>query len=126
MAKYKPNPVRALARSTYYQTLFNRSKDMPSIRLFDNESDLSAIQVNFLNWLAFYHALETDLAMEEKNISREVIDNDIRADAYMEWKAKVKNKQEKEETKNPKEKSGKRKIDYNSNIPSVRFTKERK
>lgn len=134
MQKYSPNPLRALARSTYYQTLYNRSKDMASIQIFDNSSDFSAIQINFLNWIAFYNALETDLAMNEPNISREVIDNDIRADAYMEWKVKVKNKKDKEpvisnaplNSPSGKPKREKRQIDTNSNIPSIRFTRERK
>jgi len=54
--------------------------------LFENESDLTTIQLSFLQWLEIYNSLEMDLAMKEKGISRKVIEDDYRVDAYLYYK----------------------------------------
>jgi hypothetical protein len=90
------NPLRILARSPKWQILYARSKEVAGVKLFSNEYDLTALQLAFLQWLEIYHSLEMDLAMKEKNISREVIDDDIRADAYIYCRSiRDKNKDEK-------------------------------
>lgn len=120
MDKYPQNPLRKLARSSYYQNLYARAKDLGTIRLFDNDSHLSKVQVYFLFWLETYHRLQCALAMNEKYISQETIDNDLRCDCYMIWEHKEKNKEL------DKSKETKRSIDSKSKIPSVVFRKARK
>jgi hypothetical protein len=77
------NPLRILARSTRWQILYNRSKEVGSLKLFNNDADLTPLQLSFLQWLEIYSSLEMDLAMKEKNISREVIEDEYRTDAYL-------------------------------------------
>jgi hypothetical protein len=85
------NALRTLARSAKWQIIYARSKETSGIQLFTNVTDLSAIQVSFLQWLEIYHSLETDLAMKEKFISRDVIENDVRCDAYLYCRSMFKN-----------------------------------
>ena len=90
------NSLRALARTTEWQIIYSRSKEMAQIGLFQNQNDFTPLQISFLQWLEIYHSLEIDLAMKKPNISREVIEDDIRADAYLYWKSLTENKTEKE------------------------------
>lgn len=75
--------IRQLARSSYWQGVYNASKEN-GIKLFENEKNLSALQVRFLYWLATYSLLYTELATkEDKFLTEKVIDGDIRCDAYL-------------------------------------------
>lgn len=99
---FKNNPIRTLARSTKWQTLYARAKEM-NIQLFENVTDYSAIQIEFLYWLELYHSLYMDLGMNEPYISENVIKDDIRVDAYVLWRSKVKFSKEKQaDNKKPK------------------------
>lgn len=86
--------IRKLARSSYWQNLYKSSKELYGICLFDNKTNISAIQSSFLYWLRIYSILYTELA-DKSNIflSQKVIENDTRADAYLYYRNK---KQEKE------------------------------
>jgi len=106
----KNNPLRTLARSIEYQTLYSRAKDL-GFELFNNKKDLSKIQITFLNLLETYSSLYQDMAMGEKYISEEVIADDIRCDAYLVYKRR-----------NRKDKKIMKK-ENNTKTPSVVFTK---
>src|SRR5208283_1669525 len=73
-----------------------RSKELAQIGLFENRTDFTPLQVQFLYWLEIYHSLEVDLASKKNYISREVIDSELRADAYLYWRELINNKSEKE------------------------------
>jgi len=79
--------MRRLANTAYYQTLFIRE----DLRVFENDTNLSDIQVIFLSLLGFYHTLNID------NNSGEVDDivfkDIVYEDAYMHWKT-YKNKKD--------------------------------
>ena len=90
------NPLRELAKSPYWQTVYSRSKEMGSVSLFNNQSDFTPVQISFLQWLEVYHSLEIDLGMKKPYLSREVIDDEIRCDAYLHWKTFIQGKDEKE------------------------------
>lgn len=90
------NAIRTLARSPYWQTIYSRSKEMGSVGLFENKAEFTPIQVTFLQWLEVYHTLEVDLAMKKDNVSREVIDDDIRCDAYLVWRDIIAGKSQEE------------------------------
>lgn len=77
------NALRLLAKSSRWQILYSRNKESTGLQLFTNVTEFTPLQVAFLQWLEIYQSLEMDLAMKEKNISREVIDDDYRADAYL-------------------------------------------
>jgi len=112
---YKANIMRKLASSFNWQMLYARAKELSSLRLFENDSDLTVLQTQFLYWLEIYQSLATDLALKEKNISPEVIADEIRCDAYLLWKSKNKNKEQK--TPNKKEKD----TVNNTGIPNIIF-----
>ena len=108
------NALRELAKSNKYQILYARSKEYNGIKFFANEIDFTPIQIAFLQWLEVYHSLEMDLAMKEKYISRDVINDNYRVDAYLYCKDhKDKLKKDKKE---PKEG-----FEVPSDIPSVVF-----
>lgn len=82
------NVLRKIARSAYWQTLYARSKDLSNIKLFDNDNELSKLQVSFLNWLETYSSLFIDLYLGEEYINEQVIENDLLCDAYLSYKNK--------------------------------------
>lgn len=112
--KRKSNPLRALARSQEYQTLYARAKDL-GLKLFNNDKDLSRIQIIFLNYLELYSSLMQDITMNEPHIDYDKLKDDELVDAYLVWKRKNR------ENKNKKDK--KEKKFNNTNIPSVVFSR---
>ena len=84
--------LRKLAKSPRFQTLYSIEKPI-GIRLFSNRTDLSQIQLTFLNYLNMYNILTTDIYMDEvKDI---VLKDDIYEDAYFVYKNKKKDKEKK-------------------------------
>jgi hypothetical protein len=90
------NSLRTLARSPYWQIVYSRSKEMAQIGLFENQTEFTPLQINFLQWLEIYHSLEIDLAMKKPHLDREIIEDDVRVDAYLYWREITGNKTEKE------------------------------
>jgi len=86
--------IRRLAKSSYFQNYYIHAKEFGTISLFKNTTNLSKIQIFFLHWLSVYNSLYQDLANEEDYLSEKVIDDDLRADAYLLWKRKVKDKKD--------------------------------
>jgi hypothetical protein len=95
----KENLLRRLARSYHSQIVYSRSKEIGGIHLFDNATDLSKIQIIFLQYLELYYNVNVDLMMNEDLISQEVIDDWLRLDSYLLYKRK-KAKQDKLKPKN--------------------------
>lgn len=123
MLKTKRDPLRRLAKSFKYQSLYARASELGSIQIFENTSDFSKIQLEFLYWLGLYHRLYQDLAMEEKYLTEETIADDLLCDCYLIWEHRVKHKEELERIRNPHSKKCDRQPDNNSTIPSVVFRK---
>ena len=71
--KYKDNPIRKLARSSEWQTIYNRSKEIGSVHLFKNKTDFTIIQIVFLRWLDIYSSLFTQLQMNEDLLDEDII-----------------------------------------------------
>jgi len=112
------NILRKLARSYKYRFLYARTKECAGIKLFHNEQDFTTIQMLFMQWLEIYNMLYSDLSSKEPFISEEVIEDDIRAEAYLYYRSKKKD----EST----DKRRKKVVDPTSPIPSVIFkTKEK-
>ena len=93
--------IRKLARSSYWQSIFTASKEVGSLRLFDNDGNYSGLQSTFLYWLRVYDLLYSELSQKEwKYLDEKVIENDIRCDAFLYWRGQTreaelnKNKQE--------------------------------
>ena len=111
------SPLRKLAKSTYWQNYYVNSKELGNISLFDNNNRLSKIQILFLHWLSVYNSLYQDLSNEDDYISEEVIDDEIRADAYLYWRRTAKDKSKKQ---------SKEDSDNVLGIPKIEFKSKRK
>lgn len=103
--------IRLLARSNYYQELYNASKNCSGIRLFENNSNFSGIQVLFLYWLKVYSMLYDELSgLEWENLDIKVIKDNDRCDAFLYWRGKqiekiIRNNKKEERKVNKKSKS---------------------
>jgi hypothetical protein len=109
----KESVIRKLARSDYFQNLYSHSKEL-GFQFFQNNHTLTKIQIIFLSWVSCYSSLYQDLAMQEDYISEEVIEDDVRADAYLYWR-KVKKYDKKTKKKKDTDKEN------SLGIPSVKF-----
>lgn len=86
--------LRHLAQSSYWQRLYKASKDCYGIQLFENQSNLTGIQMMFLYWLEVYELLYKELAQKEWDILDEaVIQDDLRCDAFLYWRMKQNQKE---------------------------------
>lgn len=108
--------VRKLARSHKYQTLYRQSEQISHIRLFENEINFTKIQLFFLEWLSIYNSLYEDLSMGEKFISEEVIEDNLRTEAYLIWRKWKQDNEEKAEKIIEKDSKFKE-----SNLPKIQF-----
>jgi len=89
--------IRLLAKSDKYQTLYFLFKE-GNISLFENKSNYTDNQIIFLNYLGFYSSLYTDIYLKEVN--EIVLEDFIYEDAYMHYKRKNKDKEEKATERN--------------------------
>jgi len=80
------NALQRLARSNTAQTIYRHIKEIGSLRLFNNDTDLSHLQVLYLYYLSLYESLYTDLSMGEDFITEQVIEDPIRVEAYLLFK----------------------------------------
>ena len=88
------NALQSLARSNVAQTVYRHVKEIGSLRLFNNDTDLSHLQILYLYYLSLYESLYTDLSMGEEFLTQEVIDDNLRVEAYLLYrKVNRKNKQ---------------------------------
>jgi len=112
MEKY----LRKLAKSNKFQCIFRQAKDY-HFKIFDNNQDLSKIQMVFLHWLQTYQNLYHDLIIGEEFLTEEVIADDLRTEAYLFYKErKLKDKNLQKHT-----------VKENfTGIPSVIFKQKRK
>jgi hypothetical protein len=77
------NHIRNLAKSSFWQSMYSASKEN-GVKLFDNNTNLSALQVRFLYWLGLYSTLYTELVTkEDKYLTEKVLMDDVRTDAYL-------------------------------------------
>lgn len=83
--------IRCLARSSYWQNIYNAAQEIGSLKLFENKENFSGLQSIFLYWLRVYNLLYSELANQEwKYLSEEVINDDCRCDAFLFWREKQK------------------------------------
>ena len=106
--------IRILAKSSYYQEIFNSSQKCYGIQLFENQTNFSGIQQLFLYWIRVYHMLYEELySLEWLNLDEAVIKDNDRCSAFLYWRSKEQEKKirkyKREERKNQK-KSGNYKI----------------
>lgn len=76
--------IRDLAKSSENQNKLIACKDLHSIRLFKNDSDLSKIQHLYLSYTLFYYDLMSDIYL--KKVNEIVLTDPIYEDAYAHYK----------------------------------------
>jgi len=81
--------LRKIAKSSYWQSLYSASKELASIRLFDNENRFSGLQVRLLYWSRIYDMLYSEFARhEDEYLTEAVIEDDGRTDSYLIYRNK--------------------------------------
>jgi len=106
--------LKKLAKSDSWQILYNRAKEIGTLKLFNNASDLSGVQVFFLYLLQMYNVLYQDLAESRDYITEEVIEDDIRTEAYLLLRRELRNKK-------TKKNYNKKEVNISENTDSVIF-----
>lgn len=113
--------IRKLAKSFYYQSLYNGAREIGHLQLFDNKDNLSGLQILFLRWVQIYNMLYKELSEKEwLNLDEEVIKSDIRTDAFLYWRQREIEKQlirYKEEMKKTNQKSSMRNKGKGESLP---------
>jgi len=79
------NILQNLAKSNNAQIIYHRAKEI-NLHLFNNDRDLSQIQIMYLYYLELYSMLFQDLQMNEPYISEQVIEDNLRVEAYLLWR----------------------------------------
>jgi len=110
--------LKKLARSNKWQVLYNRAKELGTLRLFKNDMDLTKIQIWILYFLEMYSSLYTDLAMNEDFIDEDVIEDDLRCEAYLLYRKEKSKKENKRKFTDKNEKV------TPHDIPAVQFLKK--
>ncbi len=85
--------IRKLAKQRDSKLLYSSTKEIKGIKLFSNEIDFTYLQKLYLIFLSFYHTIYTDLAL--KKVSDKVLFDEINEDAYMVFKDKQEDKEDK-------------------------------
>lgn len=81
--------VRQLAKSNNWQRIYNSSKELSGINLFNNITNFSGIQIIFLYYLEMYNILYKELAQKDwENLDDAVIKDNVRCDAFLYWRTK--------------------------------------
>lgn len=92
--------LRKMARSTYWQEIYNASKMCSGINLFKNTYNFSGIQKLFLYYLRLYNMLYDELhEMRWHNLTEDVIKDDDRLDAFLYYRRKQQEKELREYNK---------------------------
>ena len=75
--------IRQLSRSLYWQSVYKASKEN-GIKLFNNDTNLSGLQVITLYWLEIYDFLYDLITKKEYPfLNDEYIKNDYKVDAFL-------------------------------------------
>lgn len=88
--------LRELAKSNYWQTIYSQAKEI-GLKIFNNTTNLTCVQIKFLNYLSFYQSLFLDIYLGE--VSEDVLQNFIYEDSYSLFK-KQKNSKFSQDTEN--------------------------
>lgn len=75
--------IRQLAMSNYWQSLYKASKEN-GIQLFENNTNLSGLQIIFLYWCEIYSFIYDLIAKKEYDfLNIKYLESDIRVDAFL-------------------------------------------
>lgn len=94
------NLIRQLAKSNHWQALYQSAEKL-NLRLFENNINLTDLQLEFIGFLSFYASLYMDVAMGD--VDESVFDNEIWEDAYVYYRNKSHREREDITKKNMKD-----------------------
>jgi hypothetical protein len=81
--------IRKLAKSQFWQSIFNASLKNSGIHLFQNVDNFSGLQIYFIYWLNCYNLLYEELAKhEDDKLTEDVLSDDFRTDSYLTYRNK--------------------------------------
>ncbi len=103
--------LRKLAKSGYYQTLYSNAKEI-HLKIFENDYNLTELQICFLHYLSFYSSLFVDYALGE--VSELVFESQTYEDAYQTYKTSSRKKDNEPVIQNPANKNTKETINLES------------
>jgi len=109
MIKDPIDTLRELAKTDYYQAVYNNAKEL-GMQMFENTYNFTRLQLMFLSFAGMYSCIQTDIAMGD--IGERVLDNFIYEDAYMHWKRVSSTKDIKKKISSIKQPKGKGKEEY--------------
>ena len=93
--------IRKLAKSVEMQNLFIAVKEIHSLSLFKNKTELSSLQQAFLSYLYFYNEIYKDIA---SNLIKDIIlESEYYEDSYTYWKRKNSGRNPKDKPDRPKD-----------------------
>ena len=82
--------IRELARDNYYQSIYSLGKDL-GIKLFENDRNLTRIQLLLITYLGIISNISMDVHMGE--IGEIVLEKDVYIDSYLLYKQSVRKKE---------------------------------
>jgi len=91
------NVIRKFARSWEYQTLFSTAKNM-SLGIFAGKKEFNKIQLLFFHWQAVYSSLLEIKGSGMDFIPDDMLNDDIRVNAYLYAKMNQKKSEEENES----------------------------
>lgn len=89
-----------LAKDINTQNIFQVSKEINGMYLFENKINFTKIQNIFIELLYTYETIRKDIAIEK--ISNKVLEDELFMEAYLKWKNSDKRNKQKEEKKEKK------------------------
>lgn len=108
--------LKRLAKSDKWQIVYDKSKKLGSLRLFNNTSDLSKVQIYFLHLLGIYDILFTDLFMKKDYMDESILNDELRIEAYLLLRQELNNPKNSKENKKNKQRS--------KEVPSMLFKRK--
>jgi len=95
--------IRKLAKKVQWQEIYRSSQDCSGIRLFKNDYNFSGIQYLMIHWLRAYSLLYQELSsLEWENLDIDVINDNVRCDAFLFWRSKELQKKQRQYKKEAK------------------------
>ena len=85
--------IKTIARTEYWQGLYAHTKELGNLSLFKNNSELTSLQLQLLNEIAFYSSICTDVSIGD--VSDLVLSDSIYCDAWFYYKNKKRGKSKK-------------------------------
>jgi len=84
----REHPLSKLARSKKYQQLYIEYRE-GRLRLFENETDFTPTQLEFLEWCQVHYIIRQDIINKEIYAFKDLQNDPMRVKAYLIIKSKI-------------------------------------